>query len=365
MWSEWDSDSQVNDIKIHGNVEKGHNFVESIQKKRFLFSLVISYTETCEIPGITIAGANPEITKFTPPADAEYLHYGNCKCIDSIPMTPDGKPTPAILTKVALEKASIPHVIINAGSKILPDVPYFETGMDTGKNIAEEPALDRFYVLRAIEHGRIIGRTLGALTDCLVIGESIPGGTTTAMAVMKGFDINASVSSSIPENPLELKNKVVNDAMNRSKSKDEYDVVANLGDPMIPIIAGILGTASQSCKVLLAGGTQMGAIISLAHFTGYDENNIAIGTTSYIVEDSSANFLDTIKEIADIPILSVNPMLENSKISGLKSFSNGFVKEGVGAGGAIISAILKTGTNTKELLQGIEEEYDRINTLGR
>ena len=53
-------------------------------------------------------------------------------------------------------------------------------------------------------------------------------------------------------------------------------------------------------------------------------------------------------------------MLENSKISGLKSFSNGFVKEGAGAGGALISAILKTGTNPKELLQGIEEEYQRI-----
>jgi uncharacterized protein (TIGR00303 family) len=353
----------VNDIKIHGNLEKGQNFIKTIEKKKFLFSLVISYTETCEIPGITVAGANPEKIKFTPPADAEYLHYGNCKCIDSIPMTPDGKPTPAILTKVALEKASIPHVIINAGSKILPDVPYFETGMDSGKNIQNEPALDRFYVLRAIEHGRMIGRTLAALTDCLIIGESIPGGTTTAMAVMRGFDINAKVSSSIPENPIELKNKIVNDAMNRSKSKDEYDVVANLGDPMIPIIAGMMSTASQSCKVLLAGGTQMGAVLSLGHYTGYDENNIAIGTTSYIVEDDSANFLDTIKEIAEIPILSVNPMLENSEISGLKSFSNGFVKEGAGAGGALISAILKTRTNSKELLQGIEEEYTRITTL--
>ena len=107
----------------------------------------------------------------------------------------------------------------------------------------------------------------------------------------------------------------------------------------------------------------MGAVLSLGHFTGFNENNIAIGTTSYIIEDSSANFLDTIKEIADIPILSVNPMLENSKISGLKSFSSGFVKEGAGAGGTMISAILKTGTNSKELMQGIEEEYNRITTL--
>jgi len=352
----------VNDVEILGNLDKGQNFVESIEKKRFLFSLVISYTETSEIPGITVAGTNLDFIKFTSPADSEYLHYGTCKCIDSVPMTPDGKPTPAILTKVALECASIPHVVINAGSKIIPDIPFFETGLEPGKNIQNEPALDRYYVLRAVEYGRMIGRTLGAVTDCLVIGESIPAGTTTAMAVLKGFDIDAKVSSSIPKNPLELKNNVVNAALKRSKSKDAYDVIANLGDPMIPLVAGMLGTASQTCKVLLAGGTQMAAVLALGHTTGYNENNIAIGTTSYIVNDDSANFLDMIKEIADIPILIVNPKLEDSKIQGLRSYSEGFVKEGVGAGGAMISAILKTGITSEKLLEKTEEEYQRIIT---
>jgi uncharacterized protein (TIGR00303 family) len=353
----------VNDIQILGNLDRGQNFVDSIEKKRFLFSLVISYTETSEIPGITIAGSNLDFIKFTSPADSEYLHYGTCKCIDSVPMTPDGKPTPALLTKVALESASIPHIVINAGSKIIPDIPFLETGLEPGKNIQNEPALDRYYVLRAVEHGRIIGRTLGALTDCLVIGESIPAGTTTAMAVLKGFDIDAKVSSSIPNNPIELKNNVVNAALKRSKSKDAYDVIANLGDPMIPLVAGMLGTASQTCKVLLAGGTQMAAVLALGHTTGYNENNIAIGTTSYIVNDDSANFLDMIKEIADIPILIVNPKLEDSKIQGLRSYSDGFVKEGAGAGGAMISAILKTGITSEKLLEKTEKEYQRITTL--
>ncbi len=352
----------MNDIQILGNKDKGQNFVKSIEKKRFLFSLVISYTETSEIPGITVAGTNLDFIKFTSPADSEYLHYGTCKCIDSVPMTPDGKPTPALLTKVALESASIPHIVINAGSKIIPDIPFFETGLEPGKNIQNEPALDRYYVLRAVEYGRIIGRTLGALTDCLVIGESIPAGTTTAMAVLKGFDINANVSSSIPKNPLELKNKVVNAALKRSNSKDAYDVIANMGDPMIPLVAGMLSSASQTCKVLLAGGTQMAAVLALAHTTGFNENNIAIGTTSYIVNDNSANFLDTVKEIVDIPILIINPKLENSKIQGLRSYSEGFVKEGAGAGGAMISAILKTGITSEKLLEKTEEEYQRVIT---
>ena len=355
----------MTDVKIHGNQEKGQQFISDVEKKKFLFSLVISYTETCEIPGITVAGAKPESIKFTPPADAEYLHYGNCKCIDSIPMTPDGKPTPAVLTKAALEKASIPHVIINAGSKVLPDVPYFETAMDSGKNIQNEQALDRYYVLRAVEHGRMIGRTLAALTDCLVIGESIPGGTTTAMAVMKGFDVDAKVSSSNSENPMVLKNQVISMAMKRVKSKDEYDVIANLGDPMIPIVAGMLSTASQSCKVILAGGTQMGAVLALGHFTGCNENNVAIGTTSYIIDDEPAEFEKTIKKIADIPILSIDPLLETSVYDGLKAYSKGYVKEGAGAGGALISAILKTETNAQEMLKAIEDEYERLSNLSK
>ena len=39
----------MNDIEILGNLEKGNNFIKSVEEKKFLFSLVISYTETSEI----------------------------------------------------------------------------------------------------------------------------------------------------------------------------------------------------------------------------------------------------------------------------------------------------------------------------
>jgi NaMN:DMB phosphoribosyltransferase len=59
----------VDDIEILGNLEKGQDFVKSIENKKFLFSLVISYTETSEIPGITVAGSNSDSIKFTSPAE--------------------------------------------------------------------------------------------------------------------------------------------------------------------------------------------------------------------------------------------------------------------------------------------------------
>ena len=45
-------------IQVLGNKVSGENFINNLENKQFTFSLVISYTETCEIPGITIAGAD-------------------------------------------------------------------------------------------------------------------------------------------------------------------------------------------------------------------------------------------------------------------------------------------------------------------
>ncbi|HET6458637.1 MAG TPA: TIGR00303 family protein [Nitrosopumilaceae archaeon] len=348
------------DIEILGNTQKGIDFIKRVENKKFVFSLVISYTATCEIPGITVAGANPELLKFTAAADAEFLHYGYCKSIDAIPMTPDGKPTPSLLTKTALEAASIPSFVINAGSKVIPKLPCLEIGLEPGKNIAQESGLDQDSVKKAVEYGRIVGRSLGSSTDCLIIGESIPGGTTTALAVMTGFGIQAAVSSSMPENPIMLKKQIVQSALKRLESKDPYDIISQLGDPMIPTVAGILGTASESTNVILAGGTQMAAVLAFAKHIGFNETNTALGTTSYIINDKTANLVELIKQISDIPILVAKLKLGESKISGLRSYAEGFVKEGAGAGGASIACMLKTGIGSEKLLLLTEREYNRV-----
>jgi len=279
-----------------------------------------------------------------------------------VPMTPDGKPTPALLTRAALESASIPQITISAGSKITPKLPYFETGLPFGKNISTEPGLEQSSVKHAIDYGKIVGRTLASCTNCLVIGESIPGGTTTALAVMRGLGIDARVSSSMPKNPQSLKTEIVEKALMRSDSKEPYDVISNVGDPMIPFVAGMLSTASEITNVILAGGTQMAAVLALAKSTGYDKDRVAIGTTSYIINDNNANFLETVKSISDIPVLSINPKLEESKFDGLRAYSEGFVKEGAGAGGTMIASLLKTGMSSKKLLALIDREYSRITT---
>jgi len=352
----------LDDFDLFGNVSKAENFLDSIKNGKFLFSFVISYTETSEIPGITFAGADKDSIKFTPPADAEYLYYGNCKTIDKIPMTPDGKPTPALLTKVALESSSIPHIVINAGSKIEPQLPFIQTGLSPGKNISVNPAMSDSQISKAVDYGRIVGRTLASMTDCLIIGESIPGGTTTALAVMQGLGYKARVSSSIPDNPVVLKNQIASMALEGIDSDNPYSIVAKVGDPMIPFVTGMLSAASEINPVMLAGGTQMTAVLAFASKIGFNEKNTAIGTTCYISDDTSANFKNLVSEIADIPAIAVNPRLENSKFPGLRAFSEGFAKEGVGAGGSIIASMLKTRNDHSKYLELAEKEYHRIFT---
>ncbi|MCY3976152.1 MAG: TIGR00303 family protein [Thaumarchaeota archaeon] len=345
------------DIDIFGNYRLGECFIDDVFAKKFFFALIISYTETCKVPGITMAGSAMDLMELTSPSDAEFINYGYCKNMAYIPMTPDGKPTPAIITKTMLDKSNIPHITINSGSKIAPKIPYIETSIPYGNNIFHMPGLDIHSFLSAINYGKIMGNTLSLSNDCLVIGESIPGGTTTALAVLKGLGINAQVSSSMPNNPLNLKNKIVNAALSRLNTKDPFSMVSNLGDPMIPFVAGMVSTASKNANVILAGGTQMAAVLALAKHVGYEKKKLSLATTQYVINDQSANFTNMVKQIDDLPIFTAKLKLENSKHSAIRSYSDGFVKDGAGAGGATVAAILYKQFKANDLLDRLDKNY--------
>jgi NaMN:DMB phosphoribosyltransferase len=65
------------DVLIANNELKAKAFLDEIETKNPLFICTIATTETGKIPGLSAAGANPDFTDFTPPADAELLLLGN------------------------------------------------------------------------------------------------------------------------------------------------------------------------------------------------------------------------------------------------------------------------------------------------
>ncbi len=356
--------SRVYDIKCSHQSD----IIERFLTKNPIFVCVISYTETSQVPGITFAGANPDLIAYTPAADSEFLYHGRCFSISGVPATPDGIPTPALLTRTALSMGKIPCLVVNSGSKIAPKIPFISFGIRYGRNIQHEAALKLFETQQAFEYGKLLGNQLSMSSDLIVLGESIPGGTTTALGVLTGFGIEANykVSSSMPSNPHELKIHVVQEAIQNQKItnfKDSFKIVSSLGDPMIPAVAGIAtGTIQSGSKVILAGGTQMAAVLAFMSSLKVSLSNICLGTTSYVTKDENSDIEYLVRTISsEVPILSVNPGLDRSTKSGLTAYDKGMVKEGVGAGGALIALLLKShrSLNRDTFLKNIEKEYER------
>lgn len=347
----------------------GLDDLQAFKSDKSVFIFVVSYTDTSTIPGLTVAGANPELIKYTPPADAEYIHYGKCKSITAIPATPDGKPTPAIITKTALDISNIPIYVVDSGSAIKPILPYVNINSPIGRNILDEPGLAYQKVLDNYEMGNILGRQMSKINSTIILGESIPGGTTTALGVMQAMGIDAfdRVSSSMPDNPSGLKNKVIELALARSGlksgecSSEPFKAISNLGDPMMPTVAGIAdGVISSGKRVILAGGTQMCCILTIMKALHLNlKEKVCIGTTSYLYNDESSDILGLMDQIdEEVPIFNIDLALNRSTKRGLQAYAHGFVKEGAGAGGTAIAAFL----NNKELtqdnfLEKLEDNY--------
>jgi uncharacterized protein (TIGR00303 family) len=346
--------------------EYAERFARNISGKNCHFICVISYTKTCEIPGITVAGANAEIVKYTPAADVEFLYHGECRCVKTVPATADGKPTPALITRAALNSANIPLTVVDSGSMIKPDLPFHPFDVMYGDNIANGHALDIGDVKKAFERGVELGKNAGK-NECVIIGESVPAGTTTALGVLlsMGIDARYRVSSSMPENPHHLKLSIVQRGMKACNIKfgelanKPFKAISHMGDPMMPAVAGIAIGAAENAHVMLAGGTQMAAVLAVISSLNKSAlERVAVGTTKYILDDRASDIRTLITSIADVPIISCDPHLERSKKKGLHAYADGFVKEGVGAGGACIAAMLN-GIDGERLLRKIEGEYER------
>jgi len=357
------------DIILAQNASEGKRFLGRILGKAPLFVCVIGTTETAKIPGLSAAGRNPELTDYTPPADVELLLLGRCKCISSVPVTPEGIPTPGLITRSALKLASIPALAVNSGLRVKPQVPFLDLGGSPGRDIRTGKAVEN--VEDVMENARIAGENLAKIADYLVIGESIPGGTTTALGILlaMGVDAKSKVSSSMPENPHELKIKVVEAGLKVSDiafsalSDNPVKAISCIGDPMVPAFAGLVLGAAHRVPVLMAGGTQMGAVlVVLKALKPVLLRNVAIGTTRWIIADRTSDLKGIIAQIADIPILAADLDFTSSRFNGLKAYEVGVVKEGVGAGGAAIAAMLKSkGSITKgALLKEIEMNYEKL-----
>jgi uncharacterized protein (TIGR00303 family) len=351
--------------------ERGRTLARRWQGRRPSFWCVLAHTDTCLLPGISSAGVSEELRPLTPAADAEVVVLGAPVCLPRLPSSPLGAPGPAGITRGALRLAHVEPHFVGAGLTVWPETPCERAGDQPGANIQTGGAVPDAQKL--FETGLRLGQSIAASeVEYLVLGESVPGGTTTALAALLalGYAADGRVSGSMPGNAHALKSSVAREALQAARltpgdaRQAPIQAVSQIGDPMQPLAVGMaLGATRANCDVLLAGGSQMVAvaalILAVAGPTAVE--HLAIGTTRWVVNDPSADVAGLVRDVsADLPLLAINLDFSGSPHAGLRQYERFMVKEGVGAGGACIAALLATGESLAGLHGAIDATYDEL-----
>ena len=326
--------------------------LDSFDPKDAIFVLLAGSTEVSMIPGITSAGASPDLTMLTPVVDTEIIIGGQPFSIKEPPMTPEGIPTPAIVTRACLDISGTRSIAVNAGLSVSPKVPFLQTDLHPALNPAETKALPDFR--KAFNAGIYIGDILDGKYGIIVIAESVPGGTTTAQAVISSMGLKLSTSSTMPSDPVQIKSQIVNKAIVRSgyfPDKPEM-AVEQYGDYMMPLALGISKSVINS-SIIFAGGTQMTSVFYLNERINGNSRDRFQATTGWVMKHRR----DTVESIVPSRNLIVSEVsFSGMEEYGLRLYENGHVREGTGMGAALWLASLKE-KNMGKIFSSIENLY--------
>jgi uncharacterized protein (TIGR00303 family) len=200
----------------------------------------------------------------------------------------------------------------------------------------------------------------------------VPGGTTTALALMLalGLDAAGRVSSSMAANAHALKEATARQGLAHVDSavvaRAPLQAVAAVGDPMQAAVAGLALAASDRVPVLLAGGTQMAAVLALMHALraaegrALDPRRVAIATTRWVLADPTADLPGLVAQRGPYAVLGSGLSFATARHAPLRRYEDFLVKEGVGAGGAAVAATLRTGATPDQLRRAAERVYRAV-----
>lgn len=363
----------MENIIIVNDADYKDNFFNEIKKRDGLFICTIATTKTAEIPGISAAGATPKLRRFTAQADVEYLFYEKTFTIKEIPKNPLGPPSPAIITKACLNLSGMPVFIIDGGCQIKAKVPAFIFRKSGLKCITTAESFDNPEELFTLS--KSLALEISKLNKFVVLGESVPGGTTTAFSLLTYYGITAEskVSSSLKDNAHKLKREIVKKSHIKMKEKfnknilTPLELVAAIGDSMQLINSVLAIYLSDYVPVILAGGTQMLAVIlfmtKVSEYINKDIRweNISVCSTRWVSEDKTADYKGLAKEIkSDLLVLASDINFSESRFEALRMYEEGLVKEGVGAGGIAGACFIKEYFDRKRLLAEIEKLFEKM-----
>ena len=292
------------------------------------------------------------------------LGPGGRRC-HALPPLPAGV-SPALISHVVLSQLGLLErtQVLDLGCAIAAAVPHLRLpGLESAgpaRCLSTGQALAPARVAALMQRGSAWGRRWDP-AEPLLLAECVPGGTTTALAVLEGLGVTASglVSGSLRQPAHGLKSALVAQGLAAAGFEkaelaavadplafaEPLNVLAALGDPMQAFAAGLVGEAAvRGVPVLLAGGSQMAAVLALALAVAEPgqrpalAERLVVATTAWVAEEAGSNLALLLERIG--ARWQVRPRLEVAALrfhgcssAALRDYERGYVKEGVGAGG--------------------------------
>lgn len=324
---------------------------------------VLGFTETGLIPGISAAGATPTDRQYTALADAEFLAQG-VSSRPTYPLPPlQAGASPVLITRAVLQGLQLQAKLFNAGLPALPSVPMIDLGGSPARCLSQAQALDLATAQHLFKQGLAWGEKLAAQGGYLLLSECVVGGTTTALALLRGLGwaADGKVNSSHPTCNHQQKRRLVEAALARVPASARHPLAlwAAIGDPMQGAVAGMALAASRQGGVLLAGGTQMLAVYALmqaiaqADQLDWQPEQVLVGTTRWVAEDRTGDTAG-LAHLLNAPLIATQLSFAASRHPALRAYEQGYVKEGVGAGGCAIAASLYRQWGQTQLLEAVD-----------
>jgi uncharacterized protein (TIGR00303 family) len=336
------------------------------------FVLCLGSTRTSDVPEVSAAGVTPAARRLTPALDADLLVRGHSGASE-IPRSPLGVVSPVILTRACAGLLEWSTIVIDCGVFQTPQVPSVSLGTMVADCISTGAAQPRTHVESLFEKGVALGKKLADQSPCLVLAECVPGGTTTAMAILSllGYDVAGLVSTSLPNPNFDIREELLRTGLSKINREcstfktDPMGAIAAMGDPMQPVAAGIAVGAADRVPVLLAGGSQMLAVYAIfkrlwAKMQDVNAKpNLAICTSRWLVNDQNAD-TRSLAHLLEAPLAFADLNLSQSRHKGLKLYEQGHVKEGCGAGAAVLLACLSGEFSENEIIAAVDATYEQM-----
>ncbi|MDF1881641.1 nicotinate-nucleotide--dimethylbenzimidazole phosphoribosyltransferase [Sulfurimonas sp. MAG313] len=328
-------------------------------KADFLLAACVTYT--CEIPQLTQAGIPGKIP-LTPTLDAEFISTGKVFSLGDIAETPKGVPTPALITRAVQELSPFTSLkILDLGLKVHPEnCDCIDFDILPSPSITDAQSFDAKLIF---EKGFAFGKTYELQGDYLILAESTPSGTTTAQACISalGYETKGLFASSFKDAPSSIKEETISASLAKLNSNMSlFERLGHCADNMLMFTAGFILSASRRFNLVLAGGTQMAAVLLIANKISirqgihHDHRHIHLCTTQWIAKDKNSNIQALLDQLDyRLKAYYAHFSFKDSQHPALKLYDEGEAKEGVGAGACIAYAFAQS-ISQKELTQKIE-----------